>query len=258
MPTSLKERLRSQSLSIGMQSFSGSPALVEILGLAGFDWVSLDMEHSPTGLETIEHLARAARAGGTCPLVRVPRNDPIEIMRALDRGVDGVIVPHISSAADLEAAVAATRYHPAGIRGACTSTRASGYGTERWTDYLERAARDLVVVAIIEDEDGVRNFDDLLKVDGADVLWLGTRDLSQAMGLPDTDLHHPDLARLAKDMCDRAAARGKLMMATVGPVLSIEYAQYLHGLGFQCISYGTDVKNFGRFARSVVSGLRPA
>ena len=69
---SLKEKFRTEPLCIGMQCFSGSPVLVEILGLAGFDWVSLDTEHSPTGLESIEHLARAARANGLAPLVRVP------------------------------------------------------------------------------------------------------------------------------------------------------------------------------------------
>lgn len=257
MGTSLKKRLLSQPMSIGIQSFSASPPLVEILGHAGFDWVSLDMEHSPTGFETIEHLARAAKASGTSALVRVAKNDPIEIMRALDRGVDGVILPHIASVADLEAAVAATRYHPDGVRGACTSVRSTGYGIEPWEDYLGRVRRDLVVVSIIEDEEAVTNFDDLLKVDGGDVFWLGTRDLSQQMGLPDADLRNPVLADLARDLCARAAARGKVMMATVGPVLSIEYAQYLHSLGFQCLSYGTDVKNFGRFATSVITGLRP-
>lgn len=257
MKASLKERFQSQSMSIGIQSFSASPPLVEILGRAGFDWVSLDMEHSPTGFETIEHLARAAQASGTSALVRVARNDSTEIMRALDRGVDGIIVPHVRTVADLESIVAATRYHPDGVRGACTSVRSTGYGIEPWEDYLGRVKRELVVVSIIEDEDAIANFDDLLKVDGGDVFWLGTRDLSQQMGLPDGDLRNPVLADLARDLCARAQARGKLMMATVGPVLSIEYAQYLHGLGFQCLSYGTDVKNFGRFATSVIRGLRP-
>ena len=255
---SLKERFHTQSMSIGMQSFSASPALVEILGIAGFDWVSIDMEHSATGFETVEHLARAARAGGFSALVRVSKNDPIEIMRALDRGVDGVIVPHVKTRVGLEEIVAAARYAPDGTRGACTSVRAAGYGITNWATYLEKTKSDTVVVAIIEDPEGVHNFDELLEVEGADVFWLGTRDLTQAMGLPDTDLYDPRLAEIAKDLCARADAKGKLMMATVGPVLSIEYAQYLHGIGFRLISYGTDVKNFGRFARSVVTGLRPA
>jgi 4-hydroxy-2-oxoheptanedioate aldolase len=255
--TSLKERLKSQPMSLGIQCFSGSPTLVEILGHAGFDWVSLDMEHSPTGLETIEHLARAAKAGGTIPLVRVAHNDPIEIMRALDRGVEGVIVPHIASVKDLETAVAATRYPPHGDRGTCTSTRASAWGLQ-WKEYAARVAFDTILVSIIEDPEGMEVLDDLLKVDGGDVFWLGTRDLTQSMGLQDEDLHHPQLAELARDFCDRVTAAGKLAMATVGPLLSLEYAQYLHSLGFQCLSYGTDVKNFGKFATSVINGLRPA
>ncbi|MFE7416828.1 HpcH/HpaI aldolase/citrate lyase family protein [Rhodococcus sp. NPDC057529] len=253
---SLKERLHTQPLSLGMQSFSANPGIVEILGLTGFDWVSLDMEHSPTGFETVEHLARAAKAAGTSALVRVAENDPIQIMKALDRGVDGVIVPHIKSAADLEAAVAATRYSPDGIRGACTSVRSSGYGTEPWDSYLERVASETVVVALVEDEEAITSFDELLKVDGVDAFWLGTRDLAQAMGIPGSDLHNPLFTKMAKDLCARAKDQGKLMMATVGPLLTVEYAQFIHSLGFTCISYGTDLKNFGRFAQSVVTGLR--
>lgn len=243
-------------MSIGMQCFSGSPTLVEILGVAGFDWVSLDMEHSPTTYETIEHLARAARAGGTGALVRVAENDPIEIMRALDRGVDGVIIPHIRSVADMKAAIAATRYPPEGIRGTCTSTRASAWGLT-WKEYSQKAVRDTVVVAIIEDPEALDVFDDIVKVEGCDVFWLGTRDLTQGMGLPDADLYHPKLAEIARSLCERATAAGKVTMATVGPLLSNEYAKYLHALGFKCLSYGTDVKNFGKFAQSVVAGLRP-
>ena len=253
---SLKERLKSQPMSIGIQCFSGSPTLVEILGHAGFDWVSLDMEHSPTGFETIEHLARAAKAGGTIPLVRIAHNDPIEIMRALDRGVAGVIVPHIKSVESLEIAVSATRYPPHGDRGTCTSTRASAWGL-RWKEYAERSRTDTILVSIIEDPEALDVLDDILAVDGGDVFWLGTRDLTQSMGLQDADLMHPQLAQLAKDFCSRVTNAGKLAMCTVGPVLSLEYAQYLHSLGFQCLSYGTDVKNFGRFATSVINGLRP-
>jgi 2-keto-3-deoxy-L-rhamnonate aldolase RhmA len=255
MTRSLKSRLQEQPLSIGIQCFSGSPVLVEILGVAGFDWVSLDMEHSPTGLETIEHLARAAKAGGTVPLVRVAENNPVEIMRALDRGVEGVIVPHIKTVDDLEAAVAATRYPPHGNRGTCTSTRASAWGL-RWTEYVEKVRTDTVLVSLIEDPEALDVFGDLLKVEGADIFWLGTRDLSQSMGLQDADLYHPQLAELARDLNQRADAAGKLTMATVGPLLSIEYAEYLHRLGFRLLSYGTDVKNFAKLASSIVRGLR--
>jgi 2-keto-3-deoxy-L-rhamnonate aldolase RhmA len=252
---SLKKRLFGQDMSIGIQCFSGSPTLVEILGSAGFDWVSLDMEHSPTTLESIEHLARAAKASGTTALARVAELDPIEIMRALDRGVDGVIIPHIKSVADAEAAVAATRYPPNGIRGTCTSTRASGYGIH-WKDYVKESVTETLVVSIIEDPEALDVFDDIVKVDGADVFWLGTRDLTQSMGLQDEDLYHPKLAEIARMLCSKAKAAGKLSMCTVGPLLSIEYAQYLHSLGFQCLSYGTDVKNFGKFASNVVASLR--
>ena len=225
MKAPLIERFRNQPISLGMQSFSGNPAMVEILGLVGFDWVSLDMEHSATGFETIEHLARACHAADFSALVRVAENNPTDIMKALDRGVDGVIVPHITSAEELETAVGACRYAPKGYRGACTSVRSSGFGTANWQEYVEKVNRETVLVALVEDVAAIKNFDEILEVEGADVFWLGTRDLSQDMGLPDADLNHPEMEKIARDLCARANAKGKMMMCTVGPVLSF-YLSY--------------------------------
>src|SRR5690554_1862390 len=92
---SLSAKLERRGALIGMQNFTGISVLVEILGATGFDFVSLDMEHSATGLREVEEMARAADVHGLTAVVRVSRNDPIEIMKALDRGVDGIIVPHI-------------------------------------------------------------------------------------------------------------------------------------------------------------------
>lgn len=173
-----KRRLAEKKTLLGMQCFTGSPAIVEMLGRAGYDWVSLDMEHTPWDFAHIEHLIRAANSSGICPLVRVAENNELFILRALDAGADGVIVPHVASKADLERAVAAALYPPHGTRGACGGIRATGYGIEKWRDYVSRVKDEVVVVPLIEDAAAIEAFDDLLGVENVPVYWLGITDLS--------------------------------------------------------------------------------
>lgn len=256
MKMDFRSRLNKAGPLLGMQCFTGSPALVEILGHAGFDWVSLDMEHSPSDFAQIEHLARAANVSGITPLVRVAQNSPLLIMKALDAGAAGVIVPHISSRGDLERAVEATIYEPKGVRGACSSVRASRYGFERWASFVERSNAEVVVVPLIEDKAAIDAFDDLLKVDSVPVYWIGISDLGQSLGLPGADFQHPQLAALAKDLSKRAADAGKHLMATVAPTMTTDYAEYLISIGFRLISYGADLRLFGRTVADIAAKLR--
>lgn len=252
----LLERLQGKPVLLGMQNFTGSSAIVEILGYAGFDWVSLDMEHSPAGFETIEHMARAANASGIVPLVRVAHNDAMLIMRALDRGVAGVIVPHVLSRMDLERALRAARYPPEGERGACSTARPCRYGLDSWVTYYQRANLEVMVVPLVEDKAGVESFDELLAVDGVDIYSIGLRDLAQSLGLPGSDFTNPRLRELAKEMNAKALDAGKALMAPVAPVLSLEYADVLTELGFKLLSYGVDESVFAKACASVVAHFR--
>jgi 2-keto-3-deoxy-L-rhamnonate aldolase RhmA len=253
-----KRRLNEKGNLLGMQCFTGSPAIVEMLGQAGYDWVSLDMEHTPWDFAHIEHLIRAANASGICPLVRVAENDPLFILRALDAGAAGIIVPHVSSRADLERAVSAALYPPHGTRGACGGIRATGYGIEKWTDYIARTKEELVVVPLIEDAEAIEAFDDLLAVENVPVYWLGITDLALSLGVPGADFHDPKLAEIARSLNSRAAAAGKALMATVSPRVTVEYAHYLVSLGFRLISYASDVPVFMRTVRGVAQEFRSA
>jgi 2-keto-3-deoxy-L-rhamnonate aldolase RhmA len=251
-------RLAKEGMLLGMQCFTGSPAIVEILGYAGFDWVSLDMEHAMNDFARIEHLTRAANCSGVTPLVRVADNDPLLIMKALDAGAAGVIVPHVASRADLERAVAATLYPPRGIRGACTATRASGYGADPWRDFTARANEGIVVVPLVEDREAIDAFDDLLAVKEVPAYWLGTTDLAQSLGCPGADFRQPQLASIARSLTGRAAAAGKSLMVTVSPHLTVEYAQYLASIGFRLISFGSDIAYFSRTIRDTAAAMRPS
>ena len=251
-----RRRLAKDGILLGMQCFTGSPGIVEILGYAGYDWVSLDMEHATNDFAQIEHLTRAANCAGITPLVRVADNAPLPIMKALDAGAAGVIVPHVSSRSDLERAIAATLYPPRGIRGACTATRASGYGAEPWKDFVARANEGVVVVPLVEDKEAIDAFDDLLQMKEVPVYWIGITDLAQSLGCPGADFRQPELASIAKSLNQRAAAAGKLLMATVSPPLTVDYAKYLVSIGFRLISFGADLGTFSRTVNNIAKELR--
>ena len=254
--TYFRSRLAKKGVLIGTQCFTGSPAIVEILGHSGWDWVSLDMEHATSDFARIEHLALAANYSGIVPLVRVAENESLLISKALDTGAAGVIVPHISSRADLEKAVAGTQYPPGGVRGACTNTRASAYGAEPWKDYVARANKGVVVVALIEDKAGIDAFDELLCVESVPVYWIGITDLTVSLGLAGADFWHPQMAALAKSLNQRAAAAGKELMIAAAPHLRADYIKHLVSLGFRLISIGTDLSLYRQSANNIAKEVR--
>ncbi|MFP9193864.1 HpcH/HpaI aldolase family protein [Natrialbaceae archaeon A-CW1-1] len=160
----------------------GHPTVAEICA-RGFDFVVIDTEHTPVGLESLENVLRAVDSveEDVAPLVRVPWNDRTRIKRVLDLGVAGLVIPMIETAEQAEAAVEAMRYPPDGLRGAAPA-RASGYG-RTFGEYFERADDELTTVVQIETERGVENAEGIVSVDGVDGILVGHGDLSASMGV---------------------------------------------------------------------------
>ncbi len=189
-PDSIKARLAAGEVVLGTVVTTPSPALVETLVVAGVDWLWLDMEHSPLGLETLQTLLAVTSGSGVANLVRAPWNDAVHIKRILDAGADGVIVPLVRSAADAEAAVEACLYPPAGIRGVGLS-RAQGYGATL-DEYLDCANDDVAVVVQIEHKEAVDNIAAIAATPGLAAALIGPYDLSGSMGLLG-QVDHPDV-----------------------------------------------------------------
>lgn len=184
----LKQALTDGKTVFGLLNSIPSPLVVEMIGYAGYDFVILDMEHVCVNPETLENMVRAAECAGMTALVRVPNAASESILRALDCGAQGIVVPHIRNRADAEQAVAASRYYPLGSRG-ISGGRTTGFGTIDLPTYFERANREITVMAMIEDKEGVDNLDAILSVAGIDMVLEGAIDLSQSYGVPGQAQH---------------------------------------------------------------------
>jgi 4-hydroxy-2-oxoheptanedioate aldolase len=181
----MKEKLRAGEPVFGVSVMIPSPQIVEMVAAAGFDWVLLDCEHGTLTLESVELMAMAAEASGITAIARPVTRSPEHILQVLDRGVMGVQVPHVTTAAEAREVLAAVKYHPQGRRGLAAGTRAAEYDSHgTLADYV-KAANDATLIAIqLEDAAAIENIDELLKVDDIDVFFIGPSDLSQSMGHP--------------------------------------------------------------------------
>ena len=178
----LKARLAAGRPALGCWLSWAYPVAAEVIGLAGYDCVVIDHEHGFGGLAETVGCLQALSATATAAVVRVPWNDPVYIKRVLDLGVDGIMVPSVSTAEEARAAVAACRYPPRGIRGAAYGqARAADYGLAK-RRYRDTADDALVIICQIETLQGVDNIGGIAAVDGVDVLFVGPYDLSGSLG----------------------------------------------------------------------------
>jgi 4-hydroxy-2-oxoheptanedioate aldolase len=182
-----KAKLKAGEMVFGSEIMFPSADVVEILAYAGLDFVYMDTEHSSTTHESLAHMIRACEIGGSTPLVRIPESVPGEypgvILRVLDLGAMGVIVPHVDTREEAKAVVDAVKYAPMGRRGMFDVGRKTGYGTRMGAqDYVRHANEETLVVVMIESTEGLANVDDILSVPGIDVVQIGSSDLSASMG----------------------------------------------------------------------------
>ena len=179
---SLKTKLQNNQLTLGSWVTIGHQSVVEIMATGGFDWLTLDLEHSVIDLTMAQNLIAHIQHNGAAALVRVSKNEEVVIKRVMDAGADGVIVPMINSAEDAAQAVSFVKYPPEGKRGVGLA-RAQKYGTG-FDTYKKWLHEESVVIAQIEHIKAVENIYDILDVKGIDGIMIGPYDLSGSMGHP--------------------------------------------------------------------------
>jgi 4-hydroxy-2-oxoheptanedioate aldolase len=191
----------------GMWVCSGSPLIAELCAGSGLDWLLVDAEHSPNGLESILAQLQAVRGYPVHAVVRPPVNDTVLIKQYLDLGVQNLLIPMVNSAEEASAAVAATRYPPHGVRGV-GSALARAARWNRIPDYLARASETISVTVQIETSTAVDAAEEILAVDGVDAIFLGPSDLAASMGVLGQQ-EHPDVRAAVEHCLKAAAAAGK-------------------------------------------------
>src|SRR4051812_22728121 len=213
----------------------GSPITAEMAGLCGFDWVLLDHEHGPGTDSTIVQQLQAVAATPTVALVRIAVNEPTRFKRVLDAGARGVMVPYVSTPAEAEAAVAAMRYPPRGIRGVAKMTRSTGFGFD-FDEYFAHAHEWLVTVLQLETRQAVEHASAIARIDGVDVLFVGPMDLTTSLGIPG-EYEHPEAVAAFKTIADAAKVAGK----AAGILLqNPAHVTMCRDLGFTFIALGSD------------------
>jgi 4-hydroxy-2-oxoheptanedioate aldolase len=246
----LKRALRDGQVQIGLWSGLSSHIAAEIVAGAGFDWILIDTEHSPTELADVHRQLQAMQGSGTAAMVRLPWNDPVVFKRLLDLGVQSLLVPYVQNADEARRAVAATRYPPDGIRGVATTTRASRYG--RVKDYVGRAHDEICVIVQVETRAALARLETIAAVDGVDGLFIGPSDLAADMGHLG-DSAHPEVRAAIDDAIGRIRATGK----AAGILAPVEGdARHWLELGSTLLAVGSDVSILARQADALASTFK--
>ena len=251
-PGSLKGRLRKRELTIGSWITLGHTSIAEIMAQAGFDWLTVDMEHSAITLHEAQQLIQVIELSGCVPLVRVGANDANLIKRVMDAGAHGVIVPMVNSREDAERAVGAVKYPPQGFRGVGLA-RAQAYGAD-FEGYRKWNEAESVVVVQIEHVRAVENLEAILSVEGVDAFIVGPYDISASLGVPG-QFNHPDMSAALRRIMETA---NRLEAVAGYHVVPPDVGQAVQKMrqGYLFLAYSTDFLFLGESCRGGLKAIR--
>ena len=249
----VKTKIRAGEAVFGTICALPSPEVVEIIGVAGYDCVLIDLEHGPVDVETVQAMGRACRATGIVPLARVPDANAKTILRMLDSGCLGVMVPQIETPEQAADVVAACRYPPAGRRSLAGNTVAARWGVVPAVDHVAASNDAVLSIVQIETRRGLEAVDAIARTPGLDMVFIGPNDLSTSLGHPG-QMRHPEVQEAIRRIL-RAAKTAE----TLSGILALEPADvetyrpqgaglFLDGIGRLLL----------RAAQAQVAGLRDA
>ena len=249
-PNAFKQRLNTGARQTGIWITLASPNSVEAVSPAGFDWMLIDMEHSPTELTDVINCLRAANGGTAEPIVRIPWNDPVMVKRMLDAGARSLLFPYVQNAEEATRAVQATRYPPHGFRGTGGTTRATLYG--RVPNYFHRAHEQICVIVQVESPEAVKAIPEMCKVDGLDAIFVGPNDLAANSGYLG-QMYHPEVQKMCADSLKAIKAGGK-----AAGVLTFDtaIAKKQFDMGYDFIAVGGDATILARGADALAGTFK--
>lgn len=252
---SLKEKMKKGPV-FGMTVYTGSVAVVEVIGNWGFDFVFLDAEHTPMGVGLeMEKLVMAAKLSGVSPLVRVTGCNEIEIRKALEMGAEGVIIPHVKTKAEAELCVRAAKFPLVGRRGADATVRSANYAGPgfSWDDYVLQSNNDGLVLPMAEDFEFMDNLDEIMTVPGMDAINFGPTDYALSLGLKlFYKMDDPVIEAALGKIIAKAKPLGMGVMAPVVPP-TVEGAKKAIAKGVNMLIMGSDMFNFQAACKNIIS-----
>lgn len=251
-PNRFKQAIGAGRRQVGLWLTLSTAYSAEVVAGAGFDWLLLDTEHSPGDVLTV--MAQLQALSGypdVSPVVRPASNDPVLIKRYLDIGARTLLIPYVQSAEEAAAAVAATRYPPAGMRGVSALTRATRFG--RVPDYARTAHSEICLLVQIETQRGLDALEEIAVVEGIDGVFIGPGDLAASLGHIG-ELGHPAVVAAIEDAVRRIAAAGK----PAGILTSdTAFAERCVALGTRFTAVGVDAGLLARAADALARQWKP-
>jgi len=246
----LKNKLSAGEAIHGCWLNSGSAVNAEIVGKAGFDWVTIDLEHGVGTENNLLYQLQALNGSPTVPIVRVEALIRPRVSRVLDLGAKGIIFPQIRNNHEAEQAVSFMKYLPNGIRGMAMMTRATDYGNS-FEDYYEDKKVDILGVIQIETLESLNHLDEIANIEGVDVLFVGPADMTLALGIF-KQFDHPKYIEVLKKVYEAAKKAGK----TAGILMSntTEYEKY-YELGYRMLGSGSDSVFVNQGAQKIVNEM---
>lgn len=244
------QALREDRSQIGLWTSLCSNIAADVVGTAGYDWVLIDMEHSPNDLMSVLGQLQAYGVGGTTPVVRPPWNEPVVVKRLLDLGVFSLLFPMVQTPEEAAAAVRSTRYPPKGVRGVSLMQRGNRYG--RIGDYAERIDREVCVLVQVETREALSRVGEIASVEGVDGVFFGPADLSADLG------HfgkpgHPEVTAAIEEGYRKVRAAGKPAGILIGdPDQAIGWLK----TGFTFVACGTDLAILARGAEALLAKVK--
>jgi len=254
-PNRLKKILAEGKCAVGTMVVElRQPAVTQMLSNAGFDFIIIDNEHGAFNIETIADLSRAARLVSVTPIVRVPESTYTSIAQSLDAGAQGIMIPRITKASEVQDVVQILKYPPLGRRGCVVARGHTDFKSGPLAETFERANEESMLVVQIETAEALENLEELLSVRGVDVAFVGPTDLSMALGIPG-EMNNPKLHAAIFQMID-IARRQAIYPAIQMNVLA-------HGLfwaerGMRMVSYNSEVGMLIRAGADATASLKEA
>ena len=228
----IKDKLKLGKDVYGVWCVIPSPEVINIISKSGLDFVIVDMEHGPMDYTTAQQMVISAHSENCDAIIRTPRNDESNILKSLDIGSDGVIIPHVNSIEDVEKCISYSKYPPIGNRGYTPYTRSGGYSVN--DDYKEDTNKNSFVGVIIESKEGIDNIESIVGNENIDMVYIGTYDISADLGCSVIDKKVLDeLERCSKIVRDAGKSVGCLFH-------SKEELNFFKSIGINLLVYSVD------------------